>query len=119
MEITQLTPNLAVGAQIRAEDLRTLADNGFTDIVCNRPDEEHPEDPPSPIMEEIATRLGMTFHYLPITPNALFDRQARRLVELTATPDAKVFAYCRSGARSTNAWAYAQAMLANSHSQPA
>ena len=117
MEIKQLTPNLVVGAQIRAEDLRTLAEKGFTDIVCNRPDEEHPEDPSSLIMEELASRLGMAFHYLPITPNAVFDRQARRLAELTATPDAKVFAYCRSGARSTNAWTYAQEMLANTHGQ--
>ena len=108
MEIAQLAPNLFVGAQIAEEDLVALAREGFTDIVCNRPDAEHPETASSASMAQIAKGLGIAFHYLPIIPGEPFPEQARRLAAVVAEPAAKVFAYCRSGARAANAWALAQ-----------
>ena len=108
MEITHLSPNLAVGAQIGQGDLKDLARAGFTDIVCNRPDLEHPEDPDASVMEDTAKELGLAFHYLPIAPSEAYDLQAQNLARLTTRPGAKVFAYCRSGARSTRAWALAK-----------
>lgn len=110
MEISQLAPNLFVGAQIAPKDLKYLANDGFTEIVCNRPDAEHPEDPGSAEMAGLTANLGMTFHYLPIKHGEAFETQAKRLADLASSPDAKVFAYCRSGARSSNAWALAQTL---------
>ena len=52
MDMTQLTPKLFVGPQIADHDLHALARDGFTDIVCNRPDAEHPECAPSSGMAE-------------------------------------------------------------------
>ncbi len=108
MDMTQLAPNLFVGPQIAAADLSELAREGFTDVVCNRPDAEHPETAPSAKMADIAKGLGMTFHYHPITPGNPFAEQAKHLSAIVAGPKAKVFAYCRSGTRSSNAWALAQ-----------
>lgn len=108
MDMTQLASNLFVAGQIRKTDLATLAEEGFTDVVCNRPDEEHPEDPSASVMADAASDLRMRFHYLPIRPGEPFQSQAKALKKLVAQPDSKVLAYCRSGARSTTAWDFAQ-----------
>ena len=108
MEINPLSPNVSVGAQIGPEDLQAVAREGFTDVVCNRPDAEHPQDPDAATMKARASELGLTFHYLPITHGEPFDAQARHLAELMGRSGAKVFAYCRSGARSASAWALAR-----------
>ena len=109
MDMTQLAPNLFVGPQIAEDELASLAGNGFTDVVCNRPDDEHPGDAPSSVMASIAEGLGLAFHYHPIVPGEPFAEQAGKLAAVVARPNAKTFAYCRSGARSANAWALAQA----------
>ncbi len=59
MKMTQLTQDLFVGPQIEEEDLSFLASQGFTDVVCNRPDAEHPESSPSSKMADVAKDLGM------------------------------------------------------------
>ncbi|MEE2944757.1 MAG: TIGR01244 family sulfur transferase [Pseudomonadota bacterium] len=108
MEVTQLAPNLFVGAQIAEDDLAELADAGFTDVVCNRPDAEHPGGSASSNMTEAATELGLAFHYHPITPGVPLAEEAEKLAQVVEKPGAKVFAYCRSGMRTTNAWSLAQ-----------
>lgn len=107
MEQKQLTPALTVGPQISKADLATLARDGFTDVVCNRPDAEH-DGPGSILMAAEAKALGLGFHYLPITPGAPIEDEARALLRLTARPGSKVFAYCRSGARAEAAFAAAR-----------
>ncbi len=108
MKMTQLGKNFFVGAQIAEDDLALLANEGFTDIVCNRPDEEHPESATSTKLSGIAKIHGLSFHYHPITPGEPFGEQAEKLAHLAARPNAKVFAYCRSGTRSSNAWSLAK-----------
>jgi sulfide:quinone oxidoreductase len=61
-------------------------------------------------MAQSAETKGMEFHYLPITNGEPFEMQARQLADLTERPDAKVFAYCRSGTRAAKAWALAEAL---------
>ena len=108
MDIRQLSENLFVGPQINPNDLAALARQGFTDVICNRPDNEHSKDASSAKMNALASELGLTFHYLPITPNEPFNQQAQALASLVAQGDKKLFAYCRSGARSSNAWSFAR-----------
>ena len=117
MDMTQLAPNLFVGPQIAEEDLAILAGKGFTDVVCNRPDSEHRGDAPSSRMATISKSLGLAFHYHPITPGEPFAEEAEKLSSLVARPNAKVFAYCRSGTRASNAWAFANENEAGGRSQ--
>ena len=109
MVMTQLAPNFFIGAQIAEGDLAELAVAGFTDVVCNRPDAEHPGSAVSSKMAEAAKGVGLAFHYLPITVGEPFAEEAEKLAGVIAQPGAKVFAYCRSGMRATNAWSLAQA----------
>jgi sulfide:quinone oxidoreductase len=111
MEMTQLAPNLFVAAQIARDDLAILARDGFTDVVCNRPDAEHPEDPDAAAMAETASGLQLRFHYQPIVHGEPFLTQAQALKALVAQPEKKVLAYCRSGARSTRSWDLARSEL--------
>jgi len=37
MDIRTLSPDFAVAPQITVEDVATLADQGFTHVICNRP----------------------------------------------------------------------------------
>ena len=108
MKISRLAPNLFAGAQIAPRDLNMLAEEGFTDIVCHRPDSEHADGPVSAKVSTAAERLGLRFHYQPITPGAPYATQAEALKRLTTRPGAKVFAYCRSGGRVAQAWTLAQ-----------
>jgi sulfide:quinone oxidoreductase len=108
MELTELAPNMSVGPQIGPDDLDELARRGFTDIVCNRPDEEHGVTSGSEALGARAETLGLAFHYLPIRHGHGFEAQAERMGEILRRPGTKMFAYCRSGARSSNAWALAQ-----------
>ena len=108
MEKTKLAPNLFVGPQISEADLADLAREGFTDVVCTRPDAEHPESAPWPSMADAASEFGLAFHYHPITPGEPFAAEAEALSKVVARPGAMVLAYCRSGTRATNAWSLAQ-----------
>ncbi len=117
MEMTQLAPNLFVGPQISEEDLPALAREGFADVVCNRPDAEHPDGAPSSKLAEIARSVGLTFHYHPISPGEPYAEEAKKLSSIVGRPRAKVFAYCRSGARVSNAWSLAKANEADKRPQ--
>ena len=111
MDMNQLAPNLFVGAQMTERDLITLAKAGFTDVVCNRPDAEHPDGATSDKMARAAAKQGLTFHYLPIIPGEDYEAEAAQLTSLVAHPKAKVFAYCRSGMRAANAHSLGHSMV--------
>lgn len=104
MDIQTLAKGISVSAQIEPEDLKRLKREGFTDIVCNRPDEEHVEGPTSGVISKMADRLGLRFHYLPIQPNEDFSNQSQTLHGLLREKGVKVLAYCRTGNRSQKAW---------------
>lgn len=107
MNYTKLAPNFFAGPQIETADLEILVRKGVTDVVCNRPDSEHPHGAVSEVMSKVAEKLGLKFHYLPITPGEPFVEQAKHLAQLASQPQVTIFAYCRSGARTANAWSLA------------
>ena len=73
-------------------------------IINNRPDEEAPDGAKSTDMRAAAAAAGLTYVHAPFvgqpTPEA---------VEVAAKAVGPTLAYCRSGTRSTTAWALAQA----------
>lgn len=109
MQRTRLTDTLSIGPQIQPADIATLKDAGFRAVVCNRPDGEGPGQPSHQEMAAAAEAAGLAFRYLPVTPGnvssnmvAAFDGALREL-------PGPVFAYCRSGARSSSLWSLAAA----------
>lgn len=109
MDLRQLTPDLSVAPQINPEDMARLAAEGYVAVIDNRPDDEVPPSHQSPAMAEAAAAAGLQFHYLPIVPGQLTPDLAALVGRALATTRGRALAYCRSGTRSTTAWALDQA----------
>jgi uncharacterized protein (TIGR01244 family) len=109
-EFRQLTPDFAVAEQITTDDVRRAADAGFKAIIVNRPDGEDPGQPSEAEIKGAAEAAGLSFYSLPYTgqapPGVVAETAA--LLEANTGP---VLAYCRTGKRSTMAWALAQALM--------
>lgn len=106
MDIRTVTDSFAVSPQIRPEDVDSLANAGFTTIICNRPDDEEIGQPDVAAIKAKAQAAGMTFHHLPIVSGMFGPQHVAQMEELLDGSDGKVFAYCRSGTRSIMLWAF-------------
>ncbi len=108
MDYRQIAENYSVSGQITPEDIAMVKDAGFKSIICNRPDDEQPGQPSADVIKAAAEAAGLDFRYVPVisgqmTEDDVID-QAAALKEVPGP----VFAYCRSGARSTNLYAMVQ-----------
>ncbi|PPE70564.1 TIGR01244 family phosphatase [Caldimonas thermodepolymerans] len=109
MDIRRLSPELSVSPQIRAEDVRAIAEAGYRTLICNRPDGEGNDQPLFREIAERAREQGLEAHYLPVESGKVTDEQAREFGALLARAPKPVLAWCRTGTRSTTLWALSQA----------
>lgn len=109
MDIRQLTDTHAVSEQISASDMATIAAAGFRTVICNRPDSEVTEDLQTPALAAAAAEAGLDYHILELTMQTMTPENVARHGELIAGAEGPVLAYCRSGTRSSIAWALSQA----------
>ncbi|HEV7255811.1 MAG TPA: TIGR01244 family sulfur transferase [Mesorhizobium sp.] len=108
MEFRRIAADYAVSGQIRPEDADAIRQAGFRSVVCHRPDNEDPGQPSVETIRAAAQKAGLEFRHIPVSggqfpPEAVAAMRAA-LEELPGP----VFAYCRSGARSTNIYALAR-----------
>ncbi|QNM82057.1 TIGR01244 family phosphatase [Sphingomonas sabuli] len=105
--IRRLSDTVMVSAQIRPDDVPVLKRSGVTMIVCQRPDDEDPGQPPAAEIEKAAEDAGIEFRFLPIV-RGIGPADAEAMREAMEATSGKLFAYCRSGNRCTLAWAVAR-----------
>ena len=104
----QLDDKTLVDGQIAPGDVAALQAQGVTLIVNNRPDGEDAGQPTSDEIEAAATAAGVAYRHVPIARGmGPSDVEAMREA-IHAAADGKMFAFCRSGNRSTLAWAVAK-----------
>ena len=104
----QLDDRTLVSGQISPEDVPALKDLGVTLIVNNRPDNEDVGQPEGDDIEAAAQAAGIVYRHVPIARGlGPSDIEAMRDA-MHAVGDGKLFAFCRSGNRSTLAWAVAK-----------
>jgi uncharacterized protein (TIGR01244 family) len=104
----QLDEKTLVNGQIAPEDIPALKEAGVTLIVNNRPDGEDAGQPESDDIEAAARAAGIDYRHVPIARGmGPSDIEAMREA-MHAAGDGKMFAFCRSGNRSTLAWAVAR-----------
>lgn len=105
ISLRPLSPTVWVAPQIAVGDLAGIAALGVRLVVSNRPDGEEPGQPSSAEMEAAVRAAGLDYVHAPIAgmpgPEAV-----RAVAEVLAT-DEPVLMFCRSGTRSTFAWALA------------
>lgn len=108
-EFHRVTLNYAVSAQIDSADVARAAADGYTTLVCNRPDGEDVGQPVAATIKAAAEASGMRFVSLPYSGHAspAIVAETAALLEETNGP---VLAYCRTGKRSIMAWALAEAL---------
>ena len=104
----QLDEKTLVDGQIGPDDVATLKAMGVTLIVNNRPDGEDANQPTSDEIEAAAKEHGLDYRHVPIARGlGPSDIEAMREA-MHSVGEGKLFAFCRSGNRSTLAWAVAK-----------
>lgn len=109
--IRKLAEGVYVGGQIQSEDIETAAALGVVRIVNNRPDGEDPHQPESSDVESAVRAAGMDYINIPIT--GMPNQDQVHAVERTLADGKSTLLYCRSGMRSTAAWALAMSSTGN------
>lgn len=108
LDLRRVTDGFAVAPQIAPEDMAALKAQGFVAVINNRPDGEEPGQPSGPEMAAAAEAAGLAYRAIPVAGGFAHPQVAEMAQVLTGT-DGPVFAFCRSGTRSTLLWALAEA----------
>lgn len=95
--------------QIAVEDLPRIAALGVRTVVNNRPDGEDHGQPTSAEIEAAVRSAGLDYVHAPIA--GMPGPDAVRAVAAVLETNQPVLLYCRSGTRSTVAWALAMRAL--------
>lgn len=103
--LRNLAPGIYVAGQIEAEDIDAAVALGLTRIINNRPDGEDPAQPSSGQVEKAVRNAGLDYAHIPITGLPSADQAAT--VGQLLSDGSPTLLYCRSGMRSTAAWALA------------
>lgn len=109
MDIRVLCPTYAVSPQITADDVPTIADAGYTTIICNRPDAEVPPDQQAAAIETAAKAAGLGFEVIPVTHQGLNAEMVAAQKAAIDAADGPVLAYCASGTRCSIVWSLGMA----------
>jgi uncharacterized protein (TIGR01244 family) len=107
--IRRINDQISVAPQLDPADIVEAARAGFTTIVNNRPDEEEAGQPEGAAIRAVAETLNLAYHAIPITHAGFSGPQVEAMRAVLAAAEGPVLAYCRSGTRSTNLWALAEA----------
>ncbi len=109
VETRKISKTFAATGQITPTDIADLAEQGYTTIVNNRPDgEEGPLQPSSDENRRAAEALGMSYHYLPMTPEMLTPELVEQFHKVLQESQGPVLAHCKSGTRCAVLWALAE-----------
>jgi sulfide:quinone oxidoreductase len=90
MRIVQLSDNYSVTMQIDPEDVESFAQEGFTTIVCNRPDGEELGQPTSDSVREACERNGIAFHMIPMQGSAVSPGTLQQFLDVIRNADGPV-----------------------------
>lgn len=108
MDIRQINEDYSVSGQISPDEVAIIKAAGFKSVICNRPDNEQPGQPSHETIQSVVEAAGLTFRYNPVISGQM---TAENVVDQAAALDelpGPVFAYCRSGTRSSNLFAAIQ-----------
>lgn len=109
MDIRHITPDFAVGPQIEPTDMEALAAAGFVAVINNRPDAEVSAELQSDAMQAAAEAAGLSYSVNPVINGGLSMSMVQEQGIAADNAKGPVFAWCRSGTRSSMVWALAHA----------
>jgi uncharacterized protein (TIGR01244 family) len=109
MTLRRIDDSISVAPQIAPEDLPALAEAGFKAVINNRPDDEDAGQPSGDTVRQAAEAAGLSYTAIPVTHAGFSMNQVEAMASALGQAGGPVLAYCRSGTRSTNLWALAEA----------
>ena len=102
----KVSENFFVSGQIDSNSIPALKAESFKTIICNRPDNEEPNQPIKTELRFECEKNDINFHDIEFKPWDL-DFQKITLTEKIILEDKNTLAYCRTGTRSITLWAFA------------
>lgn len=109
MMVRQVDERISVAPQLAPEDMAALAAQGFGMVINNRPEGEESDQPSGAEMRAAAEAAGIGYVAIPTVMGGMTRGQVAEMAAALAAADKPVLAYCRSGTRSCNLWALAEA----------
>lgn len=109
LDIKKINDRMSVSGQIQPEDVQAIKQAGFVSIINNRPDGEAPDQPSSAAIGEAARAAGLGYYEIPMGREGVTSDLVAATQNALDQSDGPVFAFCRSGTRSTTLWALSQA----------
>lgn len=107
--IRTIDETISVAPQISPEDIPALAAAGFGFVINNRPEGEESSQPGNAAIRAAAEAAGMGYAEIPTVMGGMTQAQVDAMAAALASTDKPVLAFCRSGTRSCNLWALAEA----------
>ena len=108
MQIVNISGLYNVSPQISLADVEILSEKGFGKIICNRPDFEVPPSFQSNGVKKVATEIGLSFEYHPLTFENMNAENIEKQMFFIDESERPVLAYCTSGTRCAAIWALGQ-----------
>lgn len=107
--IRTIDETISVAPQLSPEDMTALAAAGFGTVINNRPDDEEGGQPSNAEMRRAAQAAGLDYVSIPTVMGGMTQAQVDEMAAALASANKPVLAFCRSGTRSCNLWALAEA----------
>ncbi|WP_278922502.1 TIGR01244 family sulfur transferase [Pseudophaeobacter profundi] len=104
MDARVITPRYAVSPQISVEDIPAILAEGYTTVICNRPDAEVPPSHQAAAIQAAVEAAGLTFHALPLTHQTMTPENVAKQRAFYEASQGPVLAYCASGTRCSVVW---------------
>lgn len=106
MELRKISPKVTVSPQITAEEVATIAAEGYRAIICNRPDGEGADQPSFEEIEAAAKAAGIEARYVPVQSGMVKDEDVEAFGTALQELQRPLLAYCRTGTRSATLWSF-------------
>lgn len=109
-EPTKINDVLSVAGQIELGDIATLAKQGYSTIINNRPDNEEPGQLDHHTAEAEAKKQGLDYRYLPVISSAISNHEVSEFHNAILRGGKPILAHCRSGTRCYLLWGATRAL---------
>lgn len=110
MKLIKVNEWLSISGQLEVSDMERLLQEGVAVVICNRPDEEADDQPPFSELAAAAKACGIEAINVPFKSGEMDSTHVAEMVRLQKE-GMRVHAFCRTGNRSFNLYAAANASL--------
>ena len=111
MKLNKIIDDYVVSDQIQTEDIAIIKNKGFKTIFCNRPDSEEADQITVKSIQDQADKYGLNFIHQPVVGGQITQQDVDLFKAHYAAAEKPIFAYCRSGTRSSMLWALSESSV--------